>query len=213
MKVAKEGIIFYLPSLALFVLTLLPGWWLASLFFLLLSLAFLFFFRDPERQPPPGEHLVLSPADGKVIKIEDYSSHPDMPGNGKVVSIFLSLLDVHFTRSPVTAEVKKVDYHPGKFFPAYRDEASSENESNSILLHSTRGPLFMKQMVGVAARRIKCYVQPGDRVTAGQKIGLMYFGSRVDLYLPPDVELKIAPNEKVKGGLTIIGAWKNESQN
>ncbi len=213
MKVAREGLIFYLPSLVVFLLTLLLGWWPASLFFLLLTAAFLFFFRDPERQPPPGENLVLSPADGQVIKIENFSSHPDLNGPGKVVSIFLSLLDVHFTRSPFAAEIKKVDYQPGRFFPAYREEASSQNESNSLLLRGERGPAFLKQMVGVAARRIKCYVKPGARVAAGQKIGLMYFGSRVDLYLPGRVELKVSLNQKVKGGLTVIGEWRDESQN
>lgn len=213
MKVAREGLIFYLPSLLVFFLTLVLGWWLASLFFLLLSAAFIFFFRDPERKSPAGENLVLSPADGQVIKIEDFSSHPDLPGPGKVVSIFLSLLDVHFTRSPFPAEVKKVEYQPGKFFPAYREEASNQNESNSLLLQGEKGPVFLKQMVGVAARRIKCYVKPGDRVAAGQKIGLMYFGSRVDLYLPAQVVLKVGLNQKVKGGLSVIGEWRDESQN
>ncbi len=213
MKVAREGSIFYLPSLLVFLLTLLLGWWPVSLFFLLLSAAFLFFFRDPKRQPPGGDNLVLSPADGQVIKIEDFSSHPDLAGSGKVVSIFLSLLDVHFTRSPFSARVQKVDYQPGKFFPAYREEASSQNESSSLLLQGERGSVFLKQMVGVAARRIKCYVKPGDLVSAGQKIGLMYFGSRVDLYLPAQVELKIGLNQKVKGGLTIIGEWRDESPN
>ncbi|MCX8159616.1 MAG: phosphatidylserine decarboxylase [Candidatus Saccharicenans sp.] len=213
MKVAREGLIFYLPSLGVFLLTLALGWWLASLFFLLLSAAFLFFFRDPDRQPPAGENLVLSPADGQIIKIEEFSSHPDLPGPGKVVSIFLSLLDVHFTRAPFTSEVRRIDYQPGKFFPAYREEASSQNESRSLLLHGNRGPAFLKQMVGVAARRIKCYVKPGDKVAAGQKIGLMYFGSRVDLYLPGQVELKVSLNQKVKGALTVIGEWRDESQN
>lgn len=213
MKIAKEGAIFYLPSLALFLITLVLGWWLASLFFLLLTVAFLFFFRDPERQPPPGENLVLSPADGKVIKIEEFSNHEEISGPGRVISIFLSLLDVHFTRSPLEARVGKVDYQPGKFFPAYREEASSQNESNSLVLETDSGRVFLKQMVGVAARRIKCYVKPGDRVAAGQKIGLMYFGSRVDLYLPAAVELKVSLNQKVKGGWTIIGEWRNESKN
>lgn len=213
MKVAREGSIFYLPSLLVFFLTLVLGWWLASLFFLLLSAAFIFFFRDPERIPPAGENLVLSPADGQVIKIEEFSGHPDLAGSGNVVSIFLSLLDVHFTCAPLASEVIKVDYQPGKFFPAYREEASSQNESNSLLLQGEKGRIFLKQMVGVAARRIKCYVKPGDRVAAGQKIGLMYFGSRVDLYLPKNVELKVGLNQKVKGGLTVIGEWRDESQN
>lgn len=213
MKIAKEGLVFILPSLLLGLLLLLPGWWVGSIFFLVLSAAFTFFFRDPERIPPSGQNFIVSPADGQVIKIYDFSDHPEVQGPGKVISIFLSLLDVHFTRSPIAAEVKKVDYQPGKFFPAYREEASSQNESNSLLLGSAAGNIFLKQMVGVAARRIKCYVKPGDRVELGQKIGLMYFGSRVDLYLPNSIEIKVRLNQKVKGGLTIIGEIKNESKN
>lgn len=213
MKIAKEGLVFILPSLLLGLLLLLPGWWVGSIFFLVLSAAFTFFFRDPKRIPPSGQNFIVSPADGQVIKIDDFSDHPEVQGPGKVISIFLSLLDVHFTRSPIAAEVKKVDYQPGKFFPAYREEASSQNESNSLLLDSAAGNIFLKQMVGVAARRIKCYVKPGDRVELGQKIGLMYFGSRVDLYLPNSIEIKVSLNQKVKGGLTIIGEIKNESKN
>jgi len=212
MKIAREGLIFILPALALGLLLFLPGWWVGGIFFLLLSAAFTFFFRDPIRKPPSGENLLLSPADGRVIKIADYFNHPELMGSGKVISIFLSLLDVHFSRSPLSAEIKKVDYHPGKFFPAYREEASSQNESNSLLLSNQKLNIFIKQMVGIAARRIKCYVKPGDKVEAGQKIGLMYFGSRVDLYLPDNIELKVNLNQKVKGGLTIIGEIKNEGK-
>lgn len=183
------------------------------MFFFLLAAAFAFFFRDPGRIPPAGQRLVLSPADGLVVNIEDFSEQPEMTGPGHKISIFLSLFDVHFTRSPLAAEIVKVAYQPGKFFPAYRQEASSQNESNSLVLRTAAGDLFLRQIVGIAARRIKCYVKPGDRVQTGQKIGLMYFGSRVELYLPVDIELKISPGQKVKGGLTIIGEIKNESKN
>ncbi|HEK84765.1 MAG: phosphatidylserine decarboxylase [Candidatus Saccharicenans sp.] len=212
MKIAREGLVFILPSLVLGLILFIPGWWVGGIFFLLLSAAFAFFFRDPSRKPLFGQNIILSPADGRVIKIAEFTNHPELPGSGQVISIFLSLLDVHFSRSPLAAEIKKVDYHPGKFFPAYREEASDQNESNSLLLRGQGIDIFLKQMVGVAARRIKCYVKPGDKVEAGQKIGLMYFGSRVDLYLPKSVELKIGLNQKVKGGLTIIGEIKNESK-
>ncbi len=213
MKLAAEGLVFYLPPLILAAGLLIPGWWVGSIFFFLLAAALAFFFRDPLRQPPAGAGLVLSPADGQVLKIEPFDRQPEIAGPGQKISIFLSLLDVHFTRSPLAAEIVKVDYQPGKFFPAYREEASSQNESNTLLLKTEVGQLILKQTVGVAARRIKCYVKPRDRVEAGQKIGLMYFGSRVDLYLPASIELKVSPGQKVKGGLTIIGEIKNESQN
>lgn len=213
MKIAREGLAFYLPSFIAFILLLVLGWWVASIFFLLLTAAFVFFFRDPQRTPPINQSQVLAPADGRVIKIEDFSNQAEIGAPGKVISIFLSLFDVHFTRSPLAAEIKKVDYQPGKFFPAYREEASSQNESNSLVLQTQAGNIFLKQMVGIAARRIKCYVKPGDQVTAGQKIGLMYFGSRVDLYLPSNIKLKVGLNQKVKGGLTIIGEIGNETKN
>ena len=213
MKIAREGWTFILPALLLGIFLLIPGWWVGSIFFLLLAAAFAFFFRDPKRVIPAQPGAVLAPADGQVLKIEEVQDHPELGGKGTMVSIFLSLLDVHFTRSPLEAEVLKVDYHPGKFFPAYKDEASQLNESNSLLLATAAGKIFLKQMVGVAARRIKCYVKAGDRVAAGQKIGLMYFGSRVDLFLPDSIEVKLSLKQKVKGGLTVIGEIKNESKN
>lgn len=210
MKIAREGLVFILPSLLLGLSLLIPGWWLASIFFLLLSSAFAFFFRDPRRTPPAGQNVVVSPADGRVTRIEDIPYHPEVQGRAKCISIFLSLFDVHFTRSPIAAEIKKIDYHPGKFFPAYREEARLQNEANSLLLSSPAANIFLRQMVGIAARRIKCYVKPGERVETGQKIGLIYFGSRVDVYLPASIEIKVRLNQKVKGGLTIAGEIKNE---
>ncbi len=204
MKIAKEGLLFILPAIVLAVLAALPGWWPATALFGLLAAAFVFFFRDPARRPPEGEDLVVAPADGKVVRIDELPSHPDLPGPVRRVCIFLSLYDVHLTRAPLSGDVRRVDYHPGKFFPAYRDEASELNESNGILLAGERTPLFVKQIVGVAARRIKCFVRPGDRVARGQKIGLMYFGSRVEVTFPPGVTIKAGVGQKVRAGESVI---------
>ena len=204
MKIAKEGIPFILPAAALAALFALPGWWPATVLFGLLAAAFVFFFRDPERRPPEGEGLVVSPADGKVVRIDTVDSHPDLPGPVTRVAIFLSLFDVHLTRSPLSGEVRRVDYHPGTFFPAYRDEASSLNESNGILITGGPAPVFVKQIVGVAARRIKGFVRAGDRVARGQRIGLMYFGSRVEITFPPGVTIKAGLGQKVRGGESVI---------
>jgi phosphatidylserine decarboxylase len=204
MKIAKEGRLFILPALALAALSAVPGWWPAVAFFALLAAALVFFFRDPARRPPEGDHLVVSPADGKVVKIDTAPSHPDIPGPVTRVCIFLSLYDVHLTRAPLSGDVRRVDYHPGKFFPAYRDEASELNESNGILLAGERAPVFVKQIVGVAARRIKCFVGAGDRVVRGQKIGLMYFGSRVEVTFPPGVTIKAGVGQKVRAGESVI---------
>jgi phosphatidylserine decarboxylase len=204
MKIAKEGLLFIAPSLALAVLLLYAGWWPLSVVFLLLAAAFVFFFRDPVRKIPEDERLVLSPADGKVLMIDSLPSHPDLPGPVTHICIFLSLFDVHLTRAPLTGTVRRVDYHPGKFFPAYRDEAGKFNESNSLLIQGEKLAVFLKQIVGVAARRIKCFVRADDRIVRGQKIGLMYFGSRVEVFLPPGTKIKTEVGQKVKAGESVI---------
>jgi phosphatidylserine decarboxylase len=204
MKIAKEGLLFIAPSLALAALSLYVGWWPLGAFFLLLAAAFVFFFRDPARKIPEDERLVLSPADGKVLRVDTLPSHPDLPGPVTRVCIFLSLFDVHLTRAPLTGTVRRIDYHPGKLFPAYRDEAGELNESNSLLIHGEKFPVSLKQIVGVAARRIKCFVRADDRVVRGQKIGLMYFGSRVEVCLPPGTTIKAGVGQKVRAGESVI---------
>jgi phosphatidylserine decarboxylase len=204
MKIAKEGLLFIGPSLALAVLFLTVGCWPLGAFFLLLAAAFVFFFRDPVRKIPEDGRLILSPADGKVLRVEPLSSHPDLSGPVTRVCIFLSLFDVHLTRAPLTGTVRRIDYHPGKFFPAYRDEASELNESNSLLIQGEQLAVSLKQIVGVAARRIKCFVRADDRIVRGQKIGLMYFGSRVEVCLPPGTKIKTDVGQKVKAGESVI---------
>jgi phosphatidylserine decarboxylase len=204
MKIAKEGFLFIAPSLALAVLFLAVGWWPLGVVFLLFAAAFVFFFRDPVRKIPEDGRLILSPADGKVLRVEPLPSHPDLPGPVTRVCIFLSLFDVHLTRAPLTGTVRRIDYHPGKFFPAYRDEAGELNESNSLLIQGERLAVSLKQIVGVAARRIKCFVRADDRIVRGQKIGLMYFGSRVEICLPPGTKIKTEVGQKVKAGESVI---------
>ncbi len=204
MRIAKEGFRFILPCAALTILFFGVGWWGAALPFLAATLAFSFFFRDPSRRIPEDERALVAPADGRVVKINAASSHPLLPSPVTCVSIFLSLFDVHITRSPLSGTVEKIDYRRGQFFPAYRDEASQKNESNSMFLKGVKTDLFLKQIVGVAARRIKCYVRENQKVTRGQKIGLMYFGSRVEIYCPPSVLVRVERGQKVKAGETII---------
>jgi phosphatidylserine decarboxylase len=205
MRVAKEGLKFILAATGLAVLFGILGVGFLAGFCLLLAGAFTFFFRDPDRVPPPGERLIVSPADGEVLGIEDVPSHPDLGGPGRRVTIFLSLYDVHIVRAPVAGTVARTDYHPGKFLPAYKPEAGEHNESRTIVLKGGPADLVMKMIVGVAARRIKAFVQAADAVERGQKIGLMYFGSRVEVTVPRGVAIKAALHDKVKAGLTIIG--------
>ncbi|MCX6569478.1 MAG: phosphatidylserine decarboxylase [Candidatus Aminicenantes bacterium] len=204
MRIAKEGLPFILTSLALTLAFLAHGWWLFSTLFLLLAAAFAYFFRDPDRVPPPGDHLLVSPADGEVLGIDALPSHPDLAGPVNKITIFLSLTDVHLVRAPLTATVIRSDYHPGKFLPAYKPEAGAHNESNTLVLKGGLADLVMKMIVGVAARRIKCFVKAGSAVARGQKVGLMYFGSRVELTIPQGAVIKVGPHQKVKAGETVI---------
>ena len=204
MRIAKEGLPFILSSLVLTLAFLAQGWWPVAVLFAVLACAFAFFFRDPDRVPPPGEHLFVSPADGEVLGIDTLPSHPDLAGPVNRITIFLSLTDVHLVRSPLTATVGRSDYLPGKFLPAYKPEAGAHNESNTLVLKGGITDLVMKMIVGVAARRIKCFVKAGSIVARGQKVGLMYFGSRVEISLPQNVAIKVGLHDKVKAGETVI---------
>lgn len=205
MRIAKEGLPFILSSLAAAALVLALGWWPPAILFLLFAAAFAFFFRDPERVPPAGERVLVSPADGEVLGVESLPGHPDLPGPVTRVTIFLSLLNVHLVRSPLAATVARSEYRAGKFLKASRPEAGEVNESRTLLLTGGPADIVLKMSVGVAARRIKAFVKAGDAVARGQRIGLMYFGSRVELTLPGTVAVRVAPHDKVKGGLTVLG--------
>jgi len=204
MRVAKEGLRFILPSVVVAVLFGILGLAPLAVLAFLVACAFTFFFRDPDRVPPPGEHLLVSPADGEVLGVETLPSHPDLAGPVGRITIFLSLYDVHLVRSPLAASVARTDYHPGKFLPAYKPEAGEHNESNTLVLKGGRTDLVMKMIVGVAARRIKCFVKAGASVARGERIGLMYFGSRVELTLPQNASIKVGLRQKVKAGETVI---------
>lgn len=204
MRVAKEGLPFILSSIAPAAACGALGWWPPAVLFLLFAGAFTFFFRDPERVPPAGEHLLVSPADGEVLGLETLPGHPDLAGPVTKVTIFLSLLDVHLVRAPLAATVARAEYHAGKFLPAYRPEAGKLNESQTLVLKGGRADLVLKMSVGVAARRIKAFVKAGDTVARGRKIGLMYFGSRVELTLPRGAAVRIGLHDKVKGGVTVV---------
>jgi phosphatidylserine decarboxylase len=205
MRIAKEGLRFILGAVGLAVLWGILGIGVLAVLFLLFAAAFAFFFRDPDRVPPPGDNLLVSPADGEVLGVDDLAGHPDLAGPARRVTIFLSLLDVHLVRAPLAGTVVRSDYHPGKFLPAYKPEAGEHNESRTLLVKGGPAGLVLKMIVGVAARRIKAYVQAGGAVERGQKVGLMYFGSRLELTVPANVSLKVGLHDKVKAGLTVIG--------
>lgn len=205
MRIAKEGLLFILACAGLAFVFSALGWWPPALLFVLLVAAFVFFFRDPRRVPPPGEHLLVSPADGEVLGVEPVDPPAGIDGPATKVTIFLSLYDVHIVRAPLAAAIASVDYHPGKFVPAYKPEAGEHNESTTLVLKGGRVDAVMKMIVGVAARRIKTFVKPGEAVSRGQRVGLMFFGSRVELTLPAGVTIRAGLHDKVKAGETVIG--------
>jgi phosphatidylserine decarboxylase len=175
--------------------------------FLILSLFFVFFFRDPERKIPKGENLVLAPADGRIISLKNFSDDEFLKSSGTKVSIFLSVLDPHINRNPITGMIMNLKYNPGKFLPAFREKASLENEHTEVWLENNQVKLVMKQIAGVLARRIICRFEKGDKILGGERFGMIKFGSRVDLFLPENVRIEVELNEKVKAGETIIGRY------
>ena len=212
---AKEGLSFILPvSIFSLVLFLLFVWLgniislLGAIIFFIFGMFFLFFFRDPEREVPEGENLILAPADGKVILIKPLENLEFMGGGGTLVSVFMSVFDVHVNRVPISGVVKYFKYNPGKFLPAFKDKASSENEQTELGLENEHGKVVLKQIAGIIARRIVCKLKQGDLVKAGDRFGLIKLGSRLDLFLPENVQIKVKLDHKVRAGETIIGVFQ-----
>lgn len=176
------------------------------IFFGFLALGFAFFFRDPERVIPSESRLILAPADGRVVDIKDEENR-FLGATAKRVGIFLSVFDVHVNRVPVSGEVAYREYRPGKKLPANSAFASRENECCEIGLVNGKGKVVVRQIAGVLARRIVCRVKAGDKVQPGERFGMIKFGSRVELVLPPSVRLAVSLRQKVKGGETVIGEF------
>ncbi|MBI3000358.1 MAG: phosphatidylserine decarboxylase family protein [Deltaproteobacteria bacterium] len=206
MRIAKEGYRFVFSSALLALLALIVGWKWVALGSGLITLAFAGFFRDPERIFPEGEGLILSAADGKVASIKKIEGNKVPEGGGTRVSVFLSPLDVHINRAPIGGSVEEVTYRKGRFLAAFKEEASSSNERSTLRIVDSQGRrLGVVQIAGVLARRIVCYVKPGDSLERGQKLGMIMFGSRVDLFLPERSRVEVVQGQKVKAGQSVIG--------
>ena len=170
-----------------------------------LGLFVLYFFRDPDRAITSDPSAVVSPADGHIIEIVD-ESQDGLPG--KRLTIFLSVFDVHVNRSPVAGEISEIQYKPGRFYAAMRKRASEENEQNIITVTTPGGDIVFKQIAGAIARRVICWKRVGDRVALGDRIGMIRFGSRVDIWLPISSEILVRRGQMVHGGASILAKWK-----
>jgi phosphatidylserine decarboxylase len=175
---------------------------------ILLFIFTLNFFRDPERVPPEGDQYVLSPADGTVIKIENVIEDRYIKGEATMVCIFMSPVNVHVNRNPITGSVGYYEYVKGEYFAAFEDKASMKNEQTHIGMANANGKVFFKQIAGFIARRIIADVKVGDNVQAGKRFGMIKFGSRVDIYVPKGAEIKVVMNQKTVAGETIVAEWK-----
>jgi phosphatidylserine decarboxylase len=202
---ARDGLRFVLPLAALAAAGLALGWpWLA--WPVLALVAFVaFFFRDPERVPPPASEAILAPADGRVVEVIPFS---EWRGAGveplTQVGIFLSPWDVHINRAPAAGTVEAVEGRPGRFQVAWAPAASFQNEQTLIRLRTGDGHLWVKQVAGILARRIVTWVRPGDKVEAGDRIGLIRFGSRTDLIFPSRYAVRVRPGQRAVAGVTVV---------
>ena len=209
MKLAPEGYRLIGASAAVAVLCLVVGWHILGLLALVLTGFFLNFFRDPDRLTPPGDHLITSPADGKVVAVLDGVREERMlQAECRRVSIFMSPLDVHVNRIPIDGTVVDVARRSGQFHAAYLDKASEFNEQTAVLLEDKRGHrLVFVQIAGQLARRIICRLRPGDQVHRAERYGMIMLGSRLDLYLPMSVSVSVRVGDRVSAGTSVIGAY------
>ena len=184
----------------------LMGFYSFAVFWLLACLFCAFFFRNPERYPPADEKIYVSPADGKVLRIDDVEMTEPIQGRFKKVSIFMNVFNVHVNRIPYPGRVERVLYHEGKFLSANLDKASEDNEKNAVVIVQGDGRKFMTvQIAGLIARRIICWISEGMSVSRGERFGLICFGSRVEVFLPPGVSVLVQAGQRVKAGETPLG--------
>ena len=204
--VAKEGYPFigFVAFCTLFFALL--GLPIPAYIFLVLSIFVLCFFRDPERFIPPQENVLVSPADGKIILIEKVDVNEFTVGKAYKISIFMNVFNVHVNRIPCAGKIENIIYMPGKFYSADSKKAALKNEYCATVLTTSKGKtIAFVQVAGLIARRIVCWLEPGDNVDKGKRYGLIRFGSRVDLYLPQDMEITVQPGQKVRGGESVLG--------
>jgi phosphatidylserine decarboxylase len=201
----RDGIPFVAVPVVMAMIPILLGYWPIALIFLFLAAFMAYFFRDPRRTIPSEPGIVVSPADGRVTLVTRSSGEA---GSESLVSIFLSPLDVHLNRAPIAGKITNIDYKSGKFLMATDDRARLLNEQNSLTIEGNGLTIKCTQIAGILARRIVCWKKAGERVECGERFGMIKFGSRTDLLMPPNVDVIIKEGMKVRGGVTIIGRIK-----
>ena len=201
----RDGIPFVVIPLALAVVPVVPGYWLLAIPFVVIAAFMAYFFRDPHRSIPTEPGIVVAPADGLVtiVRLADGRGNPE-----SVVSIFLSPLDVHINRSPISGVIAEIAYKRGKYLMATKEESRLLNEQNTLTILGDGLTVKCTQIAGILARRIVCWKQKGDRVKCGERFGMIKFGSRTDVLLPPNVEVIVNEGMHVRGGVTIVGRIK-----
>ena len=209
LPIASAGYQFIFVAAFTTAILALLGLTVLTLIGLVITFCICGFFRDPDRVIPAAEGVLVSPADGKVIAAGVVQSSPFLDAECLKISIFMSVFNVHVNRVPYSGRVKEISYYPGKFFSANLDKASQQNEHNAVWIEMENGkPLCVVQIAGLIARRIICHAKPGDQVRRGQRFGLICFGSRLDVYLPTDIKLKVAVGDKVQAGTSILGQFE-----
>ena len=210
MRLDPAGWPFILGAL---VLAAVAAWWLGRLWaipLVILAGFFVFFFRDPDRHTPTGADLVVSPADGRVMIVGEPPGAGAPPGEWSQVSIFLSPMDVHVNRAPVDGRITSVEYHAGRFLPAYREDAGLHNEWTEVWFDHHGVPIVCRQIVGILARRIVTRLTVGQQVTRGERFGIMKFGSRIDLFLPRSARITVKVGDRVVGGESVVATLIGE---
>ena len=214
MRLAPEGNIIIYPLFFILVISfgidfIFSAEYLlfVNVFLLVLFIFCLNFFRDPKRIVPRDKNCIVSPADGKIIKIKEFED-PETKEKLKLVSIFLSVFNVHSNRMPVDGLIKSVNYIKGDFLAAFDHKASEQNERTEISIEARFGSMVVKQIAGLVARRILCYAKKDEKMLIGDRLGFIRFGSRTDIILPNDVILNVELDQKVYGGQTIIGRYE-----
>ncbi len=200
----RDAYRFLIPLLLMAAVAAFYGQWPGLVIFSVLAAFVCYFFRNPQRQIPDGEGLIVSPADGKVVKIAPLAASANDPG-GHAISIFLNIFNVHVNRSPIGGRVERLVYQRGKFKAAYDDEASSVNEQNVLTIQGEELRVVVKQIAGLIARRVICWKGQGEHLDRGELFGLIRFGSRVDVLLPDTVRIVVKVGDRVKGGSSILG--------